>query len=228
AFASYPLSKFRRIETSFVLRQSDKDLYMFDKKRHALLSTNYLSFIMDTSLWDFVGPIDGTRFNLTGGITFGWNDGSVYNRLVLMDFRKYLRLAKHSCYAFRFMGFTSAGKEPQRLYLGGSWTLRGYSRRAFYGRNLILVNNELRFPLINNLLIGFPFGRVGFQAIRGAVFFDVGNAWDEYTDQTDNLHTSFGVGARVSLGYFMVLRFDFVKTSDSDSWVFDFFFGWNF
>ncbi len=226
--ASYPLSKFRRVETSFVLRQSDKDLYLFDRKRHAFLSTNYLSFIKDTSLWDFVGPIDGTRFNLTAGVTFGWNDGSVYNRLFLMDFRKYLRLARYSCYAFRFMGFTSAGKEPQRLYLGGSWTLRGYSRRAFYGRNMVLVNNELRFPLIDNLLIGFPFGRIGFQAIRGAVFFDVGNAWDEYTDETDDLHTSFGLGARVSLGYFMVLRFDFAKTSDSESWVFDFFFGWNF
>jgi Tol biopolymer transport system component len=226
--ASYPLSKFRRVETSFVLRQSEKDLYMFDRKRHAFLSTNYLSFIKDTSLWDFVGPIDGTRFNLTAGITFGWNDGSIYNRLFLLDFRKYLRLAKHSCYAFRFMGFTSAGKEPQRLYLGGSWTLRGYSRRAFYGRNLVLVNNELRFPLIDNLLIGFPFGRIGFQAIRGAAFFDIGNAWDDYTDETDDLHTSFGLGARVSLGYFMVLRFDFAKTSDSANWVFDFFFGWNF
>jgi hemolysin activation/secretion protein len=145
-----------------------------------------------------------------------------------MDFRKYLRLGKFSCYAFRFMGFSSSGKEPQRLYLGGSWTLRGYSRRAFYGRNLVLVNNELRFPLIDNLLIGFPFGRIGFQAIRGALFFDAGNAWDEYTDETDDLHLSAGFGARVSLGYFMVLRFDLARTSDSDNWVFDFFFGWNF
>jgi WD40 repeat protein len=228
AFASYPLSKFRRVETSFFLRQSDKDLYMLDKKRHAFLSTNYLSFIKDTSLWDFVGPIDGTRFNITVGLTFGWNDMAVYNRSILMDFRKYLRLAKYSCYAFRFMGFSSSGKEPQRLYLGGSWTLRGYSRRSFYGRNLVLVNNELRFPLIDNLLIGFPFGRIGFKAIRGAVFFDAGNAWDDYTDETDDLHLSAGFGARVSLGYFMVLRFDFAKTSDSDGWVFDFFFGWNF
>lgn len=228
AFASYPLSKFRRVETSFFLRQSDKDLYMFEKKRHAFLSTNYLSFIKDTSLWDFVGPIDGTRLNLTVGLTFAWNDQSVYNRSLLMDFRKYLRLGKYSCYAFRFMGFSSSGKEPQRLYLGGSWSLRGYSRRAFYGRNLVLVNNELRFPLIDNLLIGFPFGRIGFQAIRGAVFFDAGNAWDDYTDETDDLHLSGGFGARVSLGYFMVLRFDLARTSDSDHWVFDFFFGWNF
>ena len=236
-FASYPLSKFRRVETSFFLRQSDKDLYMFEKKRHAFLSTNYLSFIKDTSLWDFVGPIDGTRLNITAGLTFGWNDLQAYNRSFLIDFRKYLRLRKYSCYAFRFMGFSSAGKEPQRLYLGGSWTLRGYSRRSFYGRNLVLVNNELRFPLIDNLLIGFPFGRIGFQAIRGAVFFDVGNAWDEYDHKTynsvydyffNNLHHSAGFGARVSLGYFMVLRFDFAKTSDKDGWVFDFFFGWNF
>ena len=228
AFASYPLSKFRRVETSFFLRQSDKDLYMFEKRRRAFLSTNYLSLIKDTSLWDYVGPIDGTRLNITVGFTFGWNDRSVYNKSILADFRKYLRLGKYSCYAFRFMGFSSTGKEPQRLYLGGSWTLRGYSRRSFYGRNLVLVNNELRFPLIDNLLIGFPFGRIGFQAIRGAIFFDAGNVWDDYTDETDDLHLSGGFGARVSLGYFMVLRFDLARTSDSDRWVFDFFFGWNF
>jgi len=228
AFASYPLSKFRRLETSFFLRQSDKDLYMFERKRRAFLSTNYLSFIKDTSLWDYVGPIDGTRLNITVGLAFGWNDRSVYNKSILMDFRKYLRLGKYSCYAFRFMGFSSSGKEPQRLYLGGSWTLRGYSRRAFYARNLVLVNNELRFPLIDNILIGFPFGRIGFQAIRGAIFFDAGNAWDDYTDETDDLHLSGGFGARVSLGYFMVLRFDLARTSDSDGWVFDSFFGWNF
>jgi Tol biopolymer transport system component len=224
-FISYPFSKFDRIESSFYARQSDRDYYMENRKRKTFLSTNYISLIKDTALWDAVGPIDGSRINFTVGLTFGWDDKKVYNRLFLVDFRKYFRLRKNSCYAFRFMGFSSEGEEPQRYFLGGSWSLRGYSRRSFYGKNLVLVNNELRFPLIDNLIIGFPFGRIGFQAIRGALFFDSGNAWDK---GSENLHSSFGAGARVSLGYVTVLRFDLSRNLDTQSWVFDFFFGWNF
>lgn len=228
-FANYPFSKFQRVESSFFLRKSDKDFYVFGRKRNVLLSTNYLSLIKDTSLWDLTGPIDGTRFNFTLGLTVSWDEMQIYNRLILADIRKYLRLGKNSCFAFRFMGFSSSGIEPQRLHLGGSWTLRGYERKEFYGRNLVLVNNELRFPLIDNLLIGFPFGRIGFRAIRGALFFDAGNAWE---DDFDQLYGSFGTGFRVSLGYVVVLRFDFAKKTDfksiSKETVFDFFFGWNF
>ena len=227
--ANYPFSKFQRVEASFFLRQSDRDYYVLGRKRNVLLSTNYLSLIKDTSLWDLTGPIDGTRFNLTLGLTLAWNQLQAYNRLALADFRKYFRLSRNSCYAVRLMGFTSSGVEPQRLYLGGSWSLRGYDRKAFYGRNLVLISNELRFPLINNLIIGFPFGRIGFQAIRGALFFDAGNAWENHFDQ---LYGSFGTGFRISLGYVVVLRFDFSKKTDfksiSRETVFDFFFGWNF
>ncbi|KPL04285.1 MAG: hypothetical protein AMJ90_01505 [candidate division Zixibacteria bacterium SM23_73_2] len=224
-FGSYPLSKFRRVEAKIFLRQSERDYYIERRKRKAFLATNYVSFIKDTSIWDWVGPIDGTRLNLTLGLTLGLDDRKIYNRLVLFDFRKYLRLGKYSCYAFRFTGFSSEGEEPQRLFLGGSWSLRGYSRRAFYGRNMVLINNELRFPLIDDLYIGFPIGKIGFQAIRGALFFDLGNAWDKYDDE---LHASYGLGARLGLGYLVVLRFDFARNLDTKDWVFDFFFGWNF
>jgi len=228
AFASYPLSKFKRVEASFFLRESDRE-YSPENKRKAFLFTNYVSLILDTSLWDFVGPIDGTRFNLTLGLTMDLKRSEFYNKLVLFDLRKYLRLKKNSCFAIRAMGFSSVGKEPQRLYLGGSWSLRGYDRRAFYGRHLVLINNELRFPLINNLSIGFPIGKLSFQAIRGALFFDAGNAWD---DDFERLFGSLGIGARVSLGWVIVLRFDVSKRTDfkkiERGTDFDFFFGWSF
>jgi len=228
AFASYPLSKFKRVEASFFLRESDRE-YSPERKREAFLSTNYISLILDTSIWDFVGPIDGTRLNLTFGLTMDMKKSEFYNKLVLFDLRKYLRLKKNSCFAIRTMGFSSSGKEPQRLYLGGSWSLRGYDRTAFYGRHLILINNELRFPLIDNLSIGFPIGKLSFQAIRGALFFDAGNAWD---NSFERLFGSFGIGARVSLGWIIVLRFDVSKRTDfkkiERGTDFDFFFGWSF
>ena len=134
-----------------------------------------------------------------------------------------------SCFASRLFYITSAGKDPQRFYLGGSWSLRGYGFRSFYGRNIFLTSSELRFPMINALLIGFPVGSFDFRAIRGAIFFDAGDAWD---DKFDRLHGSFGLGARVNLGAFVVLRFDFARRTDfksiSKKTYFDFFFGWNF
>jgi hypothetical protein len=229
ALASYPLSKFKRIDASFFLRQSEKDVYIETKPREALLFTTYLSWIWDTSIWDYVGPIDGTRINFTLGLTSDLNKGEAYNKLILGDFRKYLRISKNSCFATRIMGFSSNGKEPQRLYLGGSWSLRGYDRQAFYGRHVVLLSNELRYPLIDNLSVGFPFGKVSLSAIRGALFFDAGNAWE---DRFDQLYGSFGIGARISLGYIVVLRFDFSRRTDfkriSSHTDFDFFFGWNF
>ena len=229
ALVSYPLSKFKRIDASFFLRQSEKDIYIETKAREALLSTTYLSWIWDTSIWDYVGPIDGTRFNFTLGLTLDLNKGYAYNKLVLGDFRKYIRIRKNSCFATRIMSFSSSGKEPQRLYLGGSWSLRGYDRQKFYGRHVVLLSNELRYPLIDNLSVGFPFGKVSLSAIRGALFFDAGNAWE---DRFDQLYGSFGIGARISLGYVVVLRFDFSRQTDfkkiSSHTDFDFFFGWNF
>lgn len=226
---SYPISKFSRVETSMFARHSFKKRPLFQDERHAILATNYASIIHDNSLWDISGPLDGIRANATVGLTTDFYSGQIFNRLAFVDLRNYLRIRKYSAFATRAFGFISSGEEPQRIYLGGSWSLRGYDRREFYARKVLLFSNELRFPLIDNLFIGFPFGPVGFQAIRGALFFDAGSAWN---DEFDRFYGSFGFGARVALGYMAVLRFDFSKKTDfqklEPGMKFDFFFGWNF
>lgn len=226
---SFPLSRYERLDNSFYLRRLEKEFYFLEETLGGMVATDYVSFVKDNSLWDPTGPIDGMRLNLTVGYGYDLSKGRPYNRLLLVDFRKYFRLSKYSCLANRMMYITSGGIDPQRFYLGGSWTFRGYKRRSFYGRNLVLINNELRYPLINNLLIGLPVGNIGFQAIRGTLFFDCGNAWDETFEQ---LYGSFGFGARVNIGAFTVLRFDFAKTTNfrsiSSGLNFEFFFGWNY
>jgi WD40 repeat protein len=226
---SYPFSKFRRIETSLFIRRSEKDLYFPGTFRDAWLATLYLSYVKDNSIWDYTGPLDGSRYIVTAGYTFDMKSGSAFNRLFMIDLRKYFRLGKYSAFASRAWWYTSSGKEPQRLYFGGSWNLRGFDRREWYERNILLFSNEIRFPLINQLHIGLPVGAIGFTGIRGALFFDVGSAWG---DKFDRFYGSFGTGARVALGYLMVLRFDFSRTTDfikiSPRWNFDFWFGWNF
>jgi outer membrane protein assembly factor BamA len=168
--------------------------------------------------------------HLTVAGSFELKKADYYNSQLNIDLRKYFRLSESSAYAIRTMYFTSDGTDPQRYYLGGSWDLRGYPRRYFHGRNLFLLNNELRFPLIDRLYVGFPFGALNFQAIRGALFFDAGKAWDNDVD--NHLVGSFGFGFRVALGYVTVLRFDFARRTDfrsvSNGFDFDFFFGWNY
>ena len=226
---SYPFSKFHRLDFTTLVKYSKRERFLGIDAREKVLATNYISWVFDNSLWDISGPIEGRRYNLSFGITTSLSDKSHWNRLASVDIRHYFRLGKYSAFANRLFAFSSSGQEPQRIYFGGSWSFRGFDRRAFYNRNVIFASNELRFPLIDNLHIGFPFGGFGFRGIRGALFFDTGSAWD---DEFDELLGSFGAGFRVSLGYIILLRFDFSRTTDfetiSNTTDFDFFFGWNF
>ena len=229
AYAGYPVSKFRRFETSLFVRQSEREVLFGGSKRESVLATQFIGFVQDNSLWDISGPIDGHRLMVSLGYTGDVSNFRSFNRLAIIDARKYFRLGRYSALAVRLFGHFSAGQEPQRRYLGGSWDLRGYTRRGEYARNVVLVSNELRFPLIDALVVGLPVASLGFQAIRGALFFDAGNAWE---DDFGRMQGSLGVGGRVSLGYFVVLRFDWARRTDfksiDDKTRFEFFFGWNF
>jgi outer membrane protein assembly factor BamA len=226
---SYPVSKFHRFELTNYARYTKKDRRFGLETREAFILTNFVRWVFDNSLWDFTGPIDGRRYSLTLGLTTDISGQRNYNRLASLDVRHYFRLGRASAFANRLFGYTSTGLEPQRVYFGGSWSFRGFARREWYNRNIIFASNELRFPLIDNLLIRFPIGGMGFRGIRGALFYDTGAAWD---DEFDELLGSFGFGFRVNIGYVVLLRFDFAKTTDYESvsraWDFDFFFGWNF
>ena len=228
-YAGYPFSKFRRVETSLFLRESEREALGGLIKRKAVLATQFLTLVHDNSLWDISGPIDGERIMISAGFTGDVSNFRSFNRLLIVDARKYFRLGRYSAFATRLMGHFSAGREPQRSYLGGSWDLRGYPRRGEYARNVMLFSNELRFPFIDALIVGLPMTSIGFQAIRGAVFFDAGNAWES---DFGRLKGAMGVGARVALGYLVVLRFDWARQTDfktiSPKTRFEFFFGWNF
>jgi hypothetical protein len=228
-FFSYPVSKFSRFDLTTYLRYDQKDRRYGLEDREGMLASTFLSWVYDNTIWDISGPIEGRRYNLTGGFTESLTHGKAWNRLGIADIRHYHRLGAASAFANRLFAYVSGGLEPQRIYFGGSWNLRGYDRRHFYNRKVLFMSNELRFPLIDDLQIGFPFGAIGFRGIRGALFFDAGSAWD---DKFDQFLGAYGFGFRVNLGYVILFRFDFARTTDfttsSPSFDFDFFFGWNF
>ncbi len=230
---SYPLSFFKRIETSTSLSESEKDIDILNNRRSLLLS-NSVSYVRDNTLWYYTGPIDGERLNLTLGYTSDIENSNENYYSILFDYRKYVRLARPTSLAFRGQFFMNEGKNARRYLLGGSWSLRGWPWISIRGTKLWQTNVELRFPLLDELDLRLPFNmNIGFPGIRGAVFFDAGNCWDTKDNYGDN-KGSIGAGFRFNLFGAIALRYDIGKRiinnfKSLQTNVFQqFFFGWDF
>jgi hypothetical protein len=238
---SYPLSKFRRLSVVTSVSNSEKDPdesnffeandINIDRSRRALFLSNSISFTHDNSLWGPSGPLDGSRFNITLGYTsdIQYSNANYYS--IIADYRHYFRIAQRSAYAVRLWLFYNEGNEARRFFMGGSWDLRGYDRWSIRGKKLWLMSHELRFPFLDALAFRFPFGGLTFVGIRGALFFDVGSAWD---DEYLTTRGSTGFGVRLNLAGVLVLRYDIGKRIEDNlnrfqNGVFhQFFFGWDF
>ena len=68
--------------------------------------------------------------------------------------------------AIRLSAGTSTGKLPffEQYFVGGMNNLRGYRESRFWGRDFLIFNTELRWPMSRQFL--------------GVLFVDVGDAWD--------------------------------------------------
>lgn len=227
---SYPLSKFRRIESSVTVSNSDKDIFV-ELPRKALLMSTSFSFIGDNSLWGPSGPLDGGRMKLTLAYTTDVQHSNVSYYTLLADYRHYWRLSTRSALASRVHLWYNEGREARRFFMGGSWDLRGWQRWSIRGQKLWLTSHELRFPFIDQLGIRFPFGGLTFGAIRGALFTDIGGAWDHQYIDTKG---SVGGGIRLNFAGAIVLRYDIGKRIENNMRKFQeglfhqFFFGWDF
>jgi hypothetical protein len=227
----YPLSTFQRIEAYLSLASSDKELIGEFLSRKALLLTNTISLVHDNAIWLATGPIDGSRFRILLGYTSDIKFSNVNYYSFALDYRKYFRLGSRTTFATRAAIFINHGKEARRFIAGGSWDLRGWPRWSIRGEKLWLASTELRFPLIDQLVINFPVFGLGFFNIRGAAYFDVGSAWDEEYSET---YGSVGVGIRLNLFNAMALRYDIGKKIEKNfsqlqpKLFYQFFFGWDF
>lgn len=229
ATVSYPLNKFERLGTSVNIRYSDKNWYSFGQRRKAFLLSNFVSYTHDNSLWGPTGPLDGNRLQITLGNTVDIHHSNVNFTTVMLDVRKYFRLSYRICHAIRVWGQFNQGKEPLPFVMGGSWDLRGYKLWSLWGTKLALISNELRFPFIDQFYMHFPFGGIGLNSIRGALFVDAGNVWDDHFDE---IKGSLGFGIRFTLGGYLALRFDIGKKTNFKKiypkTFTQFFFGWDF
>jgi hypothetical protein len=225
---NYPIDVFRRLEFSASLWQAYRDYYFGQIQRATLLS-NYVSFVRDNSVWLPTGPLDGWALRLTMGPTFDFRRAKFYNYTFLTDLRLYRRLFASVTWAQRYIAWFNEGTDIYRFYIGGSWGLRGYRLTEVYGCKYFMINQELRFPFAQSLMLRFGQLDLRLAPIRGALFCDVGNAWD---DEYPGVIGSFGVGLRAVLLGNLVLRLDTGRKTDFHSinkhqfW--QFFFGYDF
>ncbi len=174
-------------------------------------------------------------------------------RTLSLDARQYFHVANDYSFAFRLAGAASWGENPERFFLGGvsNWInrrfvggtvrhnideiyfssfalpLRGVDYYQREGTRYMMVNNEFRFPLVRQLLFGWPLP-LFFYNVRGAVFLDAGAAWtgndfrwtqinEDGRREFANMDIGFGWGARVNLGYFL-LKWDIAWGNDYTGW----------
>ena len=240
----YPFSRFTRFEGQTRLEYSERDdfdnhLIRGSRRREGILASNFLSLVNDNALWLETGPIDGTRWNFTGGVVTDVTHGVFENWVGSMDLRKYIRTSLQSAFAFRAYGYASEGTRPRAVAIGGSWLLRGYPRFSQAGTRAWIGNAEWRFPITNFVALGFPFGTVRFPQVQGALFGDLAQAWEKGGYESRVLGST-GVGLRMPVVPGFVFRFDVGRrfslnapANDSRRAYFsrrfvDFFFGYNY
>jgi len=130
------------------------------------------AFVRETTVFREFGPLAGSTMRLSGTFSPG-GAGLLSRRTLDADIRHYTRIGSTGLLATRFHGFRSTGDFPDFQYFGGNGDLRGYDYLQFVGQNMIQLNAELRFPLIEAALT--PIGVIG--GIRGVFFAGAGAAW---------------------------------------------------
>lgn len=215
AAVRYPLSRFTRVEMQTRVEYSDRTDLLGTTvpgaaRRRGMLTSNFLSLVGDNSLWLDTGPIDGGRYNLTGGVVSDVTHGAFENWTAVVDGRRYLRTTQQSAFALRALGYLSDGTRPRPIPIGGGWLLRGYPFFTEIGTRVWVGSAEWRFPITDFVTLGFPFGAVRFPQVQGAFYNDLAQRWSSGA-YDGRVLGSAGIGFRMALIPGFVFRVDVGK-----------------
>lgn len=226
---TYPFDRFHRAGASVYAYELKREWEIPSPPRYGTKAAPYLTATRDTSLWFRDGPIEGERMEITVGLTEDIRRGRKDYTYVDVDLRHYLRTTKTQCLATRLMFVGTFGPEARPLYAGGSLSMRGYNFFDFHGRRLTIANVEYRFPILEPFPLHTAVGTATMPPLRGALFFDVGEGWDE---RFRNPRGGFGLSLRAVLGNVLTVRTDHTVLTDFNSFgpfvPIKFFVGWSY
>lgn len=248
---SFPFSRYRRVDFGLNFLAIDRDYITYPVptfRRRVLLGN--LNLVNDTVLWGSIGPVNGGRSSVSLYYSPKLSENSIDFVTLKADWRKYFKLKNEYNFVLRFAGGVSEGTHPQHFFVGGidNWLnyhfengirvnniediyfssfetpLRGTNFYQLVGTRFLLTNIEFRFPLIRYFILGWPLP-IGFQNIRGAIFTDIGTAWQDDKlfkpfskansglPKLNDVMMGYGIGTRLNLGFF-ILRFDIAWRTD--------------
>jgi Tol biopolymer transport system component len=198
-----------------------------------------VAWVYDSALFGATGPLSGRRARLAAG----FYAGERLARTLTLDLRTYMNIRKSYAIAWRGVLSGEWGRDRELYALGGPFTLHGYGDYPLIGTKIAFSNLEFRFPLVDHLALAWPL-RIYLNGIRGALFFDLGAAWDEEVDfrafhsgqgegpfRLEDLHAACGGRAALNLG-FIIARVDVSRPTDLSHWLGpwqgEFVLGWEF
>jgi len=203
-----------------------------------------IAHVHDNTLFGYVGPFAGSRWRISISPAIG----SWHFTAGLVDLRRYIHVRPLTL-ALRAMAFGRYGRDADRfpIFLGNTELLRGYTAGSLrdheckanpseryecpeldqmIGSKIAAAGVELRFPLARSLVLGFL--PVGFPPIEGAIFYDVGMAWNDASNVKWNRRPgedpvvvrtplrSWGGSIRGNLLGMLIMRVDYTKPLDRE------------
>jgi Tol biopolymer transport system component len=240
--AQYPFSMFARCDLQLFARHIEQEPISFDGTtltNNMFLAS--LSYVFDNILWGITGPLNGLRATASVQLSPPLQMVTHPYLSLDGDIRHYLHLFKRFVWANRLYigGSIPLGDDAsaRRYLLGGNdqWLIyqvnvdeyeknipytfysdfvtpfRGWNYVDLSGTRVAVLNTEFRFPFIRDITIVWPLP-IQLVYINGAVFADIGNAWEAGDSWNglplpDKINGGFGFGLRANLGIFIV-RFD--------------------
>jgi outer membrane protein assembly factor BamA len=196
------------------------------------------ALVFDNSVTGYVGPFYGRRYRLEFAQTLGdWKFSQV-----TADYRRYDGIVGPLVLATRGFYFGRIGRDARefRIFAGSTDLIRGNTSGSYrrneclnandsnaesgcavfdrlVGTQLAIGSVELRFPILNPSF-GLP---AAFPPIEGAIFYDIGLAWDQQStlkwkresgDDPIRVRTplqTIGASVRINLFGFAVARLDY-------------------
>ncbi len=207
--ASYPFNKFTRLEGSVLARHASDHRLQSGETQNVDLVSNFVTLAHDNTRWTGLGPSVGSRFYVSAGFTRDLTTGAGDFGTLIGEFRHYRLPGSGVVTASRLQIQSSVGRDAQRFFLGGRYSLLGYDRRRLAGLETVLLQQELRFPLVRGLTLAIPATWV-FPTINGVLFADAAWAWDHGFDEHLG---SAGFAVFIGGGYFPALRWNYAWTT---------------
>jgi Tol biopolymer transport system component len=212
-----------------------------------LPGVNYLqpsmALVYDNSLFGYVGPFYGRRSRFEFAQTLGnWRFSQV-----TADYRRYDRIVGPIVLATRALYFGRIGRNARefRIFAGSTDLIRGNTSGSYRRNECLNANDantetgcaqldrlvgtqigvgsvEIRFPILNPSF-GLP---AAIPPIEGALFYDIGLAWDDQStlkwnresgDDPVRVRTplqTIGVSVRTNLFGFAIARLDYSIPQD--------------